>query len=156
MIHGLGGGLPCFHKNYGPLCQDRKVYGIDLPGFALSSRVPLPKNAKACRDKIVDLLDKWRAALDIKKFILLGHSFGGHLAAAYTVKYHTHVRHLVLADPWGIIPKEEDSTRDDPMLWQKAAMSVSNLLKSNPFDVLRGAGPLGKLKVSLTGLLNTH
>ena len=144
MIHGLGGGLPCFHKNYESLCQERKVYGIDIPGFALSTRMTFPKTTIECRDRMLTLLDKWRQAMKINKFILLGHSFGGHLSAAYTVKYHAHVRHLILADPWGILPKEEDNTREDPQLWQKAAMSISNMLKSNPFDAVRGAGPLGR------------
>lgn len=148
LIHGLGGGLPCFHRNYDFLCQDRKVYGIDLPGFAMSSRLSFPTSPLECRDFIITLVDKWRMAMNIEKFILLGHSYGGHISAAYAVKYPKHVGHLILADPWGIIPKEEDKTRDDPQLWQKAAMSVSNLMKSNPFSILRGAGPLGKLNVS--------
>lgn len=146
MIHGLGGGLPCFHKNYSFFCNNRDVYGIDLPGFALSSRIKMSTNAEECLEKMTSLLDKWRRAMNIKEFILLGHSFGGYLSSAYTVKNPAQVKHLILADPWGIIPKEEDHTRKDPKLWEKAAMSISNLMRANPFSIIRNIGPLGKLR----------
>ncbi len=67
------------------------------------------------------------------------------MAAAYAVSHPSRVRHLILADPWGIISKDDDDMREDPVLWQRAAMCISNTLKSNPFDVLRDSGPLGKL-----------
>jgi len=80
MIHGVGGGLPYFYKNYPHLCRDRKVYGIDLPGFGQSSRVEFPKDPNKCLERMVDLLEKWRRRKRINKFILLGHSFGGYLS----------------------------------------------------------------------------
>ena len=86
--------------------------------------------------------------MNIKKFILLGHSFGGYVSASYTVWHPSRVRHLILADSWGIISKEDDNLRKDPEMWQKAAMTVSNQLKSNPFDVLRNSGPLGKSQLN--------
>ena len=145
MIHGLGGGLPCFHKNYSSLSSNRNVYGIDIPGFALSSRMKTSTNAKECLNKIIDLLDKWRKAMNIDKFILLGHSFGGYISAAYTAKNPSHIKHLILADPWGVIPKEEDHMREDPKVWEKAAMAISNLMRANPFSIIRNIGPLGML-----------
>lgn len=143
MIHGMGGGIPCFQKNYNYFCQDRNVYGIDIPGFALSSRIDFSNEPDACLEEMITILEKWRIAMSIDKFVLLGHSFGGYLSAAYTVRYPDRVEHLILTDPWGIIPKEEDSTREDPKLWEKAAMSISHLMRANPFSIIRQIGPLG-------------
>jgi len=143
MIHGLGGGLPCFYKNYPHLCRDRKVYGIDLPGFALSSRVKFPEDPTKCLEKMVDLLEKWRRRKKIKKLILLGHSFGGYLSAAYAVAHSSRVRHLVLVDPWGMVSKKEDH-RKDPALWEKAAMAVSKKLHTNPFSLVRESATLSE------------
>ncbi len=143
MIHGMGGGNPCFHKNYGHFCKNRKVYGIDIPGFALSSREDLSKDPEQCLKELTTIIEEWRKAMKIDQFVLLGHSFGGYLSAAYAVKNPERLEHLILVDPWGIIPKEEDSTREDPQLWQRAAMSISHLMRSNPFSIIREIGPLG-------------
>jgi pimeloyl-ACP methyl ester carboxylesterase len=40
--------------------------------------------------------------------VLLGHSFGGYLSAAYALKYPENVQHLILADPWGLPEKPVD------------------------------------------------
>ena len=143
MIHGLGGGLPCFYKNYEHFCRDRKVYGIDLPGFALSSRVTFPKEPEKCLEMMVDLVEKWRRRVRIKKFILLGHSFGGYVSAAYAVEHPSRVRHLVLVDPWGMVSKEDDHKKDTA-LWEKAARAVSEKLHTNPFTLVREVAPLSK------------
>ena len=39
--------------------------------------------------------------MKLEKMILLGHSFGGYLSAAYALKYGKCVSALILADPWG-------------------------------------------------------
>ena len=144
MLHGMGGGLPTYHKNFRHLHEDREVYAIDLPGFALSSRVVFLGGAKECTNMFVEIIDKWRQKVRLDQFILLGHSFGGYIASSYAVKHPERVEHLVLLDPWGILPKEEDAAALDKDMWQKGAMELSHMAKSNPFSMLRRTGPLGK------------
>ena len=99
MVHGLGGSILAFHKNYRKLSTSRMIYGIDLPGFGLSSRkVKFPcskekypedcnkasKLASKSEKRMIELIEKWREAMRIEEMILLGHSFGGYISAPQT------------------------------------------------------------------------
>jgi cardiolipin-specific phospholipase len=44
----------------------------------------------------------------IKTFTLVGHSFGGYIAANYCEKYPGHVRRLVLLSPAGTTEKTKE------------------------------------------------
>ena len=138
LIHGYALGLAFFHKNFSSLCKKRRVYAIDLPGFGLSSRVEFPEQPSECRNKIVDLIEKWRIAVKLEQFTLLGHSFGGYISASYTLKYKKNVRHLILADSWGVLSKEEDS-RDFSM--KQKLLILCNI---NPYQFIRKSLAAGK------------
>ena len=144
MIHGFGCGVPQYYKNYDHLHANRKLYSIDLPGYARSTRVKFTDDPETNENMFVDYLEQWRISLKLDKFILLGHSFGGYLSAAYALKHASHVRHLILNDPWGLptMVDETDSetSRKYPM-WIKAVMSV--VTKFKPFSGVRMAGPAG-------------
>nr|BDV50098.1 MAG: hypothetical protein [Porcellio scaber clopovirus] len=53
--------------------------------------------------EFIKCIEAWRGALDLKKIILVGHSFGGYLAASYAINYPDKISHLVLAEPWGFV-----------------------------------------------------
>jgi pimeloyl-ACP methyl ester carboxylesterase len=146
MIHGFGCGIPQYYKNYGDLHSSRQVYGIDLPGYGRSTRVHFSEDGEANENLFVEYLEKWRVAMGIEKFILLGHSFGAYLSSAYAIKYQQHVRHLVLNDPWGFTVRleEMESGRGKrfPMWITAVAMVIT---KFNPFTPIRVAGPAGEL-----------
>lgn len=150
LIHGYGGGIPAFHNNFERLREDRKVYAIDLPGFALSSREEFSSNAKVCREEYIRLIEKWREQKGIEKFVLLGHSFGGYISASYAVEHPKRVRHLILAEPWGILCRDEDQKRYEKL---NLVEKTSILLKLNPFIVLRFVGPTGRFCNNLKGIL---
>ena len=145
MIHGFGCGIPQYYRNYDHLHSTRHVYSIDLPGYARSTRVKFTDDPDINESLFVEYLEKWRVAIGLEKFILLGHSFGGYLSASYTIKYPSHVRHLVLNDPWGLASRldslESGTSRRFPM-WINLVASV--ISKFNPFTPIRMAGPAGK------------
>jgi len=145
MLHGLGGGIPSFHKNFEGLYKDRELYAIDLPGFALSTRMQFVGEAKDCTNMYVEMLDKWRQKLKINKFAILGHSFGGYIASAYAVKYPARIESVILVDPWGVQPQDENNIEKGSALWQKCAIELAGYLKGAPFGILRSTGPLGEL-----------
>ncbi|KAG5030578.1 hypothetical protein JHK82_014186 [Glycine max] len=49
----------------------------------------------------IDSFDEWRKAKNLSNFILLGHSFGGYVAAKYALKHPQHVQHLILVGSAG-------------------------------------------------------
>ena len=60
-------------------------------------------------DYFVEYFEKWRIAMDLTDFYLIGHSFGGYQVGLYASKYPQHIRKLILVSPIGIkIPKPRD------------------------------------------------
>ena len=142
MIHGFGAGLLQFYKNIDHLHSDRTLHALDLPGFGRSTRIPLPLNPTHTENEYVASIETWRKAMGLDKFILLGHSFGGFLACAYTLRYPSRVRHLVLVDPWGFsLPPSEEELKNkyssSSVLWKTLGMF-------KPFTLVRAAGPWGE------------
>lgn len=156
LVHGLGGTAVEFRQNYQILSQDRAVYGIDIPGFGLSSRNTCYKTifdkdpAKAvqkCEERLVDLLDKWREKQGIKEMIIIGHSMGGYVSMVYAMKHRERVRQLILLEPWGMLTKQEsmELKQNNPhykhsSLAARWAMALSKPFKLKPFSLLRVAG----------------
>lgn len=80
--------------------------------------------------------------MQLEKFVLLGHSMGGFLAASYTMQHPERVKHLILADPWGFPERpSEVAIKANVPLWVKAIAFVVQPL--NPLWAVRVAGPFG-------------
>ncbi len=142
MIHGFGAGLLQFHKNLDYLHSTRSVHALDLPGFGRSTRTVFPTSPQEAEKVFVDTLEVWRKAMGLQQFVLLGHSFGAYIACAYSLRYPSRVRHLILVDPWGFgePPTEQelkDKFKQSSWLWR----AVGHL---KPFTLVRAAGPWGE------------
>lgn len=144
LLHGFAAGVGFWALNLDEISQKQKVYAIDLLGFGRSSRPTFPADAAEAEMFYVQSIEEWRKKVGLKEFILLGHSFGGYLACSYTLTHPERVKHLILADPWGIpekpTPGEEVETFKLPR-WAKVAAAVLSLF--NPLAALRVAGPWG-------------
>lgn len=145
MIHGFGGGLGMFVKNFDPLCEKRTLYAFDLPGFGRSSRdVVFPTDGDQVEKAFIDCIEGWRMKMGLSRFVLLGHSFGAYLSTSYAIKHPDKVRHLVLIDPWGFSPRTEQDIRQyqNYPWWIRAVGAAIN--RGSPLAGLRVAGPLGE------------
>ena len=59
----------------------------------------------------MESLEKWRKAMKLEKFVLLGHSLGGYISCCYALQYPQHVEKLILASPVGV-PQESKTVED--------------------------------------------
>lgn len=79
-------------------------------------------------------------------FILLGHSFGGYIAAKYALKHPENVQHLILVGPAGFTSETDHKPEwltKFRATWKGAL--INHLWESNftPMKILRGLGPWG-------------
>ncbi|XP_044589440.1 (Lyso)-N-acylphosphatidylethanolamine lipase isoform X1 [Cotesia glomerata] len=149
LLHGLGAGVALWCLNLDSLSQDRPVYAIDLLGFGRSSRPNFSNEALKAETQLVRSVEEWRREMELDKFVLLGHSMGGFLAASYAIQYPNRVQHLILADPWGFPKKPTDAhTRYNIPFWVKAIAFMVQPL--NPLWAVRFAGPFGQWLIETT------
>lgn len=78
-----------------PLARRNQLILIDERGSGRSERLQDPR--KYTLDAMVDDLRCVRKALGLKRFALLGHSFGGILALAYAIRFPQTLERLILA-----------------------------------------------------------
>ncbi|KAI5618136.1 1-acylglycerol-3-phosphate O-acyltransferase ABHD5 isoform X1 [Silurus asotus] len=148
LLHGFGGGVGLWTMNLDALSQQRPVYALDLLGFGQSSRPHFSIDAHEAETQFVESVEEWREKLGLESIILLGHNLGGYLAAAYSLKYPSRVKHLILVEPWGFPECPEAGEEDRPFpVWIKVLGAV--LSPFNPLAGLRLAGPLGPRLVQI-------
>ncbi|KAF8022757.1 hypothetical protein BT93_F0309 [Corymbia citriodora subsp. variegata] len=147
MVHGYGASQGFFFRNFDALTSRFRVIAIDQLGWGGSSRPDFTcRSTEETEAWFIDSFEEWRKAKNISKFILLGHSFGGYVAAKYSLKHPEHVQHLILVGPAGF--SSETDPKAEWLLqfrktWKGAIMS--HLWESNftPQKVVRGLGPWG-------------
>lgn len=143
LVHGFAAGIGTWILNLDPLAStlDRKVYALDLVGFARSTRAPFDLSGDV-EGQFVDSIERWRKKVGIDKFILLGHSFGGYLCGSYALKHPENVAHVILADPWGVQDRQASGRRIHRLpIWVRVVNSIFQSF--NPLAVLRASGPYG-------------
>ncbi|OXA64857.1 Abhydrolase domain-containing protein 4 [Folsomia candida] len=143
-LHGLGSGLGLWTLNFKGMIesQTRPVYAIDMPGFGRSSRPDYSCIPEEAENQLVQVIEAWRAKMNLEKIILLGHSFGGICLSRMDVDI---LRvHIILADPWGFKrpPTRLLDAKHSPFKNRYIANAL-HALPINPLWSLRVAGPLG-------------
>lgn len=88
LLHGFGAGIGLWCMNVDNISNNRRpVYAMDLLGFGRSSRPKFNTDPEQVEHQFVNSIEKWRSEIKLEKFILLGHSFGGYLATAYSIQH---------------------------------------------------------------------
>lgn len=142
LLHGFGSGVGLWCLNYDALAAKRPIYAIDIVGFGRSSRPQFTRDPLEAEREFITTIEAWREKMNLEKFILLGHSFGGFLAASYAIKHPERISHLILADPWGFPERPLDVGRNSTIpLWVRAIGAI--LQPFNPLFIVRTAGPWG-------------
>ncbi|KAI5959742.1 uncharacterized protein KGF55_004974 [Candida pseudojiufengensis] len=153
LIHGYAASLGLFIDNFDQLSSipGCKIHAIDLLGFGLSSRPKfpqLPAKTKSdiykVEDWFIDSLETWRLKRNIKRFVLMGHSFGGYLSCAYALKYNQQtnkgftsniIDKLVLISPVGVETSKFsllDNSKTEPKI------SIEQEMLADQEDIVEG------------------
>ena len=152
LVHGFAAAIGTWAKNIDELAKHRTVYALDQVGFGRSDRPEFSTDATEAESQFVENLEQWRAKMQLKSFVLLGHSLGGFVSLGYAYKYPQYIKHLVLAEPWGFPQRPVEGTR-----WEREMPVRYKLItfihdRSNPLGILRAAGPLGELSLCVIEL----
>lgn len=146
MIHGYGGGLGFFLKNFPALAHHPSgnwcIHAIDLLGYGCSSRPQFtPNNLDQVEAWFHDSFATWlhRRGLDKRKdrILIMAHSMGAYLTATYAIKRDPQLcKKLLMVSPGAIIKhrKPVDVPAYFAKLWEQ---------NISPFALVRNTGPLG-------------
>lgn len=164
-VYFLETGVGFWFKNLIDLQREtqRTVIAIDLLGFGRSTRVTFAtpsgtteQRAVLAEDFFVESMRLWFDKMSIDKAVIVGHSLGGFLSAAFTMKHPHLIEKLILASPVGesttIIgcavcscvntcigvpiappPSKQNRTRQVVhTLWDRGVFTPQSLLRSLP------------------------
>lgn len=109
LLHGYSGSLVLFYPMLKQLSKKYHVYCIDFLGMGLSSRPEFKcTTAEETIQYFVETFEKWRKAMNIKKYYLCGHSFGGYIASSCAYKNRNGLKGLYLLSPIGVSEAEQN------------------------------------------------
>ena len=105
MLHGYGAGKLFWFGQLtsAALTDSFNIYSLDLAGFGMSDPTPLIEwTPEAGQRYFVSALERWRRTMQLDNVVLLGHSYGGYIAACYALAYPQYVDLLLLVSPVGV------------------------------------------------------
>lgn len=152
VCHGFGSGLGFFYRNLSPLSRlipNSRVYAVDWLGMGRSGRPAFPmfrpevSDVQEAIDFFLDAFEEWRQQQPgLERFVLLGHSMGGYLAAIYALRHPERIQRLILASPVGLPEQTEAGVA---VTGRRMPSWVTRLWNANytPQGVMRGLGPFG-------------
>jgi pimeloyl-ACP methyl ester carboxylesterase len=108
LVHGNTGNLTQWNAQIEHLRTSRRVVALDLRGMGRSA--PAPDGDYSLDAFVSDVL----AAADrtrLKRFVLVGHSFGGTVAGRFAERYPERLAGLVLVDAAGTIKIPDDQAQ---------------------------------------------
>ncbi|KAF5208137.1 1-acylglycerol-3-phosphate O-acyltransferase [Thalictrum thalictroides] len=148
MVHGYAASQGFFFRNFDALASRFRIIAIDQLGWGGSSRPDFTcKSTEETEAWFIDSFEEWRKSKNLSNFILLGHSFGGYVAAKYALKHPEHVQHLILVGPAGF-SSDSDASKSEWLTRFRATWKgaiANHLWESNftPQKIIRGLGPWG-------------
>lgn len=171
-VHGNGANLTQWSAQLEHLRSTRRAAAFDLRGMGQSA---VPADGDYSLEAMARDVDAVANALGMRRFVLVGHSYGGAVVTMYAAKHPERVAGLVLADAAGNIklPPEQQQRFLDALRKNKDAVvaawfgpilkgsservrkAVLDSVHNTPIDAFAGA--LGGLpKVDLTPLVAAY
>lgn len=150
MVHGYGGGLGFFLKNFDPIASldNWVVHAIDLLGYGCSSRPKFTADSlESVENWFHESMEEWlhlrRLDRSPEKNLVMAHSMGAYLMATYGIRRLPHFcKKLLMVSPGAVIKHRKQV----PVPAYFAKLWEQNI---SPFSLVRKAGPLGSKLVSM-------
>ncbi|MDD5509350.1 MAG: alpha/beta fold hydrolase [Dehalococcoidales bacterium] len=98
LLHGFGEFLETWDFNFHFLSEHCRVYAMDLPGHGLSDKPYLDYKVSFFTDFVIGFMDNF----GINHANIIGHSFGGAIAASVAASFPEKVDKLVLESCFGL------------------------------------------------------
>jgi pimeloyl-ACP methyl ester carboxylesterase len=121
-VHGLGGDSRVWAEQVARLRPQRTVVAMGLPGHGQSAP---SKSGDYSVQTMASAVGAVADALHLKRFVLVGHSWGGAIVAAYAGAHPDRVAGILFADPVGdltkLTPKEIEGFRKSVVEGDQAA-----------------------------------
>ncbi len=136
-LHGLAGDRTVWKEQLESLRATRRAIAIDLRGHGESS--PSASGDYSIPAFVADVVAAVNA-LELDRFVLVGHSLGGAVAAGYAGASPERVAGILLADPSGVgtrVPRGEA----EAMLRQMAPATYGRFITRYFGALLEGADP---------------
>ena len=101
-IHGSGGSSAVWQAQLDHLrANGRRAIAVDLPGFGRSSA---PANGDYSLGAMASAIDAVVGRLGVKRFVIVGHSYGGAVVAKYAATHAEKVAGVVYVDAAAVAP----------------------------------------------------
>ena len=97
-IHGNGGSTAQWAEQLRHLRPTRRAVALDLPGMGKS---PAPANGDHSLDAMAAAIDVTTRKIGLRRFVLVGHSYGGAVVATYAAQHPDRVAGIVYVDAAG-------------------------------------------------------
>lgn len=108
LVHGNGANLTQWQAQLDHLRRSRRAVAFDLRGMGMSDPA---KNGDYSLAAMVDDINAVTNALGLQRFVLVGHSYGGGVVAAYAAKHPERVAGVVFADAAGSVKISDEQAR---------------------------------------------
>jgi pimeloyl-ACP methyl ester carboxylesterase len=136
LLHGVGSGSASWAAQLASLATQLRVIAWDAPGYGESDTLPDPvPRAADYAAAALGLAD----VLGLERFVLLGHSLGGIMAAALCARHPERVLRLILSAPaagHGKAPAHERDARIGPRLSEMALLGPEGLAEKRARNLL--------------------
>jgi pimeloyl-ACP methyl ester carboxylesterase len=107
-VHGNGANLTQWRAQLDHLRPSRRAVAFDLRGMGQSD---LPANGDYSVAAMADDVEAVAGALHLKRFVIVGHSFGAHVVAEYAAKHPERVAGVVFADGGGNVKISDEQAQ---------------------------------------------
>jgi len=145
LLHGIGSASASWVSQLDGVGEDRRVLAWDAPGYGTSSNVSAAE--PVARD-YAQRLAAWLDAIGITRCMIVGHSLGAIMGAAFASLYPDRVAGLLLLSPaggYGNAPANVRETKRDARLAMVRSLGADGMAETRSANMLSANADEGAL-----------